>query len=177
MPSTNSWHSRGFCLFLLLCLVQSLAVKDKQFKHNYHAEDDETGETFRLRSEGRLANVVNLDDIRVLKVYLVSYSSLICMFIRSFHHSFEYALFVLFINFVFRLFFLSFDLNTALSFLFFPPFLFHAFFSSVFFLFILNSFSFPFQPFVPISSSLFFLSLIACYNYSQRLSPSDCLCL
>lgn len=62
-------------------------MKDKQFKHDYHAEDDETGETFRLRSEGRLANVVNLDDIRVLKVCLVTYSSLIC-FVHSFVLSF-----------------------------------------------------------------------------------------
>lgn len=62
-------------------------MKDKQFKHDYHAEDDETGETFHLRSEGRLANVVNLDDIPVLKVCLVTYSSLIC-FVHSFVPSF-----------------------------------------------------------------------------------------
>ena len=58
------------CLCLLLVALPSTLAfsKDKGFKHDVEAREDETGEMFELHSKGTLANAVELDIVPGLKV-------------------------------------------------------------------------------------------------------------
>lgn len=58
----------GVVLIVLLCCPATWGMsKDKQFKHDLNAVEDETGETFELHSQGTLAQIVDLDRMPEVK--------------------------------------------------------------------------------------------------------------
>jgi hypothetical protein len=55
-------------LLLLCCPLALTLSKDKHFKHDIVSSEQETGEKFELHSQGKLAQIVDLDTMPEVKV-------------------------------------------------------------------------------------------------------------
>lgn len=57
------------CLSLICAVLTGcLAAPDKSFKHDVDSEEEESGEKFQLHSQGKLADLIDLDSLDEVKV-------------------------------------------------------------------------------------------------------------